>query len=88
MVRLSLKDMIRRVEIKSEFKFESVFGFALESVQNGESVELGFQFNVKDEHFDQGLKTLVICQILEAFVYPEIMHRVHSGKLPPEYNRC
>lgn len=86
MARLSLKELIRRAELKSEFKFESVFGFALESVQNGGSAEFGFQFNVKDEHFDQDLKALAICHILEAFVYPEIMHRVHNGKLPPEYS--
>ena len=83
--RLSLKKLIRQVELKSEFNFESFTGFAVESAEKGEQGTVGFQFNVKDEHFDQELKTMIIHQFLDTLVYPEIMHRVHSGKLRPSY---
>ena len=85
MARLSLKKLIRQIELKSEFNFESFTGFAVESAEKGEQGTVGFQFNVKDEHFDQELKTTIVHQFLDTLVYPEIMHRVHSGKLRPSY---
>ena len=83
MAKLDLKKFLDRVELKSKFNFESFTGFALEDSEKG-TAKMGFQFNVNDS-FESDLKNTLIQGILDNFVYPEIMHRVHNGKLLPSY---
>lgn len=83
MAKLNLKKLLNRVELNSKFNFESFTGFALEVSEKG-TAKMGFQFNVNDT-FESDLKNILIQGILDNFVYPEIMHRVHNGELPPSY---
>ena len=85
MAKLKLKKLLKRASPYTSFNFESFFGFALESVEKGESAKMGFQFNVKDQYVDSETKTLMIQHTLDDYIYPEIMHRVHNGILPPSY---
>ena len=84
MTKLNLKKFIDRVKLKSKFNFETFTGFALEAAEKGTAVTIGYQFNVNDS-LEPNLKDTLIQRILDNYVYPEIMHRVHNGDLPPSY---
>ena len=85
MARPKLKNLLKRAKLNTSFNFKTFTGFALESAEKGEKVRMEFQFNVKDQHIDPEVKTLIIHNILDNFVYPEIMYRVHNGMLPPSF---
>lgn len=70
--------------VEKEVKFESFFGFALNSAQDGEPVSIGFQFNVTGALKPENPEAMVL-QNLENFVYPEIMRRIKKGQLEPDF---
>lgn len=83
MAKLNLKKFLKRVELKSKFQFETFTGFALEEVEKGGLVKMGIQLNVSD--LDSNMKNIMIQNILDDYVYPEIMNRVHNQELDPSY---
>ncbi|MDH3278786.1 MAG: HEPN domain-containing protein [Nitrosopumilus sp.] len=84
MAKINLKKLLKRVELKSKFNFETFTGFALEDVEKGGMTSLGIQFNESD-NIDFELRNVLIQNILYDFVYPEILHRVHNNELTPTY---
>lgn len=84
MAKINLKNLLKRVELKSKFNFETFTGFALEDVEKGGMTSLGIQFNESD-NVDFELKSMLIQNILHSYVYPEILHRVYNHDLKPTY---
>ena len=84
MAKMNLKNLLGRVELKSKFNFETFTGIALENAEAGDIVKMVMQFNVTDDKTKE-MKSFIIQTMLDTLVYPEIMHRVHEGKLPPTY---
>lgn len=70
---------------KKKVKFESFYGFALSgAVKKGDSIAVGFQFNVCDTHSDES-KLVMIQHILDDIAYPEIMRKVKQNKLDDNF---
>jgi len=84
MAKLKLKKFLERVELKSKFNFETFTGFSLDEAEKGGMVRLGIQFN-ENTSMNSELKNTLIQNILDSYVYPEIMHRVYNHELKPTY---
>ena len=84
MAKINLKKLLKRIELKSKFNFETFTGFALEEAEKGGMTSLGIQFNESD-NVDGELKNTLIQNILHDYVYPEILHRVYNHELNPTY---
>lgn len=84
MAKLDLKKLLDRVELKSEFNFESFVGFAIKDAEAGTVARIAYQLNVNDT-LEPELKNTVIQGTLDNYVYPAIMHRVYEGTLPSSY---
>lgn len=84
MAKITLKNLMSRVDLKSEFNFETFTGIALDAIEKEGEGRMGFQFNVK-YNSDPEIMNVIIQNMLDNLAYPEIMHRVYSGKLSPTY---
>lgn len=66
-------------------KFDSLFGFAVsEAKKKGDSVSVGFQFNVNDG-LPHDAKLTMVQHVLDDIVYPEIMSRIQDGHLKSDF---
>ena len=83
MVKLKLDRLLERVELTSKFEFETFTGFALSSATKGDLAKIGIQLNVNNP--DSNMQSTIIQNILDNYVYPEIMSRVYNQKLDPSY---
>ena len=75
----------KRASLRSECNFQSIACFGAETATNADGGAIGYRFNVKDDVFDSDLKDMVIRNVLNDYVNPEIRRRVGKGALAPSF---
>ncbi|MHB8545155.1 MAG: hypothetical protein ACYDAJ_00100 [Nitrosotalea sp.] len=69
---------------KKAVKIDSFLGFALTGGDHGDTIQVGFQFNVNDE-LPPGSHCIMSQHILDDFIYPEVMRRIKAGDIESDF---